>query len=98
MLRHAAVVVSSLTVVMLVCTGCNLFQDEAHVTSDTSWSGDFNGRTVDGSGNRTVDLGGGDNPKCAVVQKKTANGFLTLKIGSDEKTTTAAFGVVSACN
>lgn len=86
------------TLLAVTSTGCGLFQDEAHVTSDTSWSGSFNGRTVEGRGNQTVDLGGGDSPKCAVVQKQTTNGFLTVKIGSDEKTTTASFGVVSVCN
>lgn len=78
---------------------CGLFQTDAHVTSDTSWSGSFDGRTVDGRGNQTVKLGGGSGTKCASVQKSTVQGFLTVKIdGGEEKTTTAAFGVVTVCN
>lgn len=86
----------------LAC-GCGVLDVEAHVTSDTTWSGSFDGRTVDGSGNQTINLGtasGSSGPsKCAVVQKKTRTGFLTVKIdGGEEKTTTAEFGVVSVCD
>ncbi len=80
-------------------SGCSAFNTDAHVISDTSWSGSFDGRTVDGRGNQDISLGGGTGPKCASVQKQTTNGFLTLKIDNgDEKTTTAAFGVVTGCS
>lgn len=84
----------------VLVAGCGVFRTEAVVTSDTSWSGSFDGRTVEGTGNRVVDLPGGgasSSTKCAVVQKQTRQGFLTVRIGSDEKTTTAEFGVVSVC-
>jgi hypothetical protein len=87
-----------LLVAILLCPGCSLFNTDAHVESDTSWSGSFDGRTVDGSGNKTVSLGSGTGPKCAVVQKKTRTGSLRVKIdGGDDKKTTAEFGVVSVC-
>lgn len=87
------------TLIVLVSAGCFLFQTEADVESDTSWSGSFDGRTVDGSGNQTVKMGGGGSTKCAVVQKQTRNGYLRVSIsGGEEKETTAAFGVVSVCN
>ena len=82
---------------MLTC-GCSSFKSEAQVESDTSWSGSFNGRTVSGSGNQKVDLGGGTGPKCAVVQKQTRQGFLEgLHYRGDSKTTTAEFGVAYVC-
>jgi len=86
-----------LLVASLTATSCNLFKTQAHIESDTSWSGSFDGRTIDGRGSRTIDLGGGTGAKCAVVQKQTREGFLTLKIDDEERTTTAAFGVVSVC-
>ena len=83
----------------ILSSACGLFQTDAHITSDTRWSGSFDGRTVDGNGNQTVKLGGGSGTKCASVQKQTTSGFLTVRIdGGEEKTTTAAFGVVTACN
>ncbi len=88
-----------IVVAALSLAGCSAFNTDAHVISDTTWSGSFEGRTVDGTGNQTVSLGGGTRPKCASVQKRTERGTLTLKIdGGDEKTTTAAFGVVSGCS
>lgn len=86
-----------LIVAAFVTGSCSVFRLEANVDSNTSWSGDFNGRTVDGTGSQTVSLGSGTGPKCAVVQKQTTTGYLTVEIGSDKKTTTAAYGVVSVC-
>lgn len=80
----------------------------AEVESSTSWSGSFGGATVDGSGNKRINLPD-DPPQCAVVQKNTESGSLRLRISSeggflipeissgDWITTTAAYGVVSAC-
>lgn len=80
---------------------------KAKVESDTSWSGSFSGRTVDGSGNQTIDLDD-DEVVCCVVQKQTERGRLKVSIvneGSspfasdgESKETTAAYGVVSVCN
>lgn len=87
---------------LLGSTGCDAFKTRAIVSSNTSWSGSFDGRTIDGQGNQTIDLGGGGSTggpsKCAVVQKQTREGTLTVRIEpGDEQTTTAAFGVVSVC-
>lgn len=52
---------------------------KAKVESDTSWNGSFGGRTVDGSGNQTVDI---DDAEvfCCIVQKKTERGRLKVSI------------------
>lgn len=84
---------------VVLCAGCSLFKTEADVESNTSWSGSFDGRTVDGSGNQTVKMDGGSGPHCAVVQKKTRTGSLKVSISHGEsKTTTAEFGLVSVCS
>lgn len=94
---HRAIALLAI-LVLTALPACSLFNTDAHVESDTSWSGSFNGRTVDGSGNQLVKMGGGTGTKCASVQKQTRAGFLTVKIGGgEEKTTTAAFGVVTVC-
>lgn len=88
----------ALLLVSLLVAGCGVFRTDAHVTSDTSWSGSFDGRTIDGKGNQIISLGNGGGPKCASVQKQTTGGFLKVKIDSgEEKTTTAAYGVVTVC-
>ncbi len=81
---------------------------QVRVESDTSWSGAFGNRTVDGTGNQVIDLEDGD-VDCVVVQKETREGFLSIQVFSDgsglldpgqEKdkvTTTAEFGIVSDC-
>lgn len=80
-------------------TACSVFKVTADVSSSTSWSGSFNGRTVSGTGDMKVDMGIAGSAKCAVVQKETRNGFLTVSIsGGESKTTTAEFGVVSVCS
>lgn len=83
---------------MTLSAGCSLFKITADVSSSTSWSGSFNGRTVEGTGDMSVDMGARGSAKCAVVQKQTRQGFLTVSIdGGESKTTTAEFGVVSVC-
>lgn len=83
----------------LALPGCSVFKVKADVSSSTSWSGSFNGRTVSGTGNMSVDMGARGSVKCAVVQKDTREGFLTVSIdGGESKTTTAEFGVVSVCS
>ena len=80
--------------------GCGGSGDiEAHVKSDTSWSGNFSGRSVDGSGNQDINMGTANQVHCVVVQKNTVVGTLSVKVdqGDPEQTTTAAFGTVSAC-
>ena len=79
--------------------GCSVFRVQAFVESNTSWSGFFEGRTVSGTGNMTVDLGIRGQTKCATAQKDTHSGFLTVSIdGGEKKTTFADFGVVSVCS
>ena len=79
---------------------------KADVKSDTTWSGSFGNRTVDGSGNQIVNLPD-DDIVCCVVQKDTRGGYLEVKIvdkgGSifstdgEKAKTTAEYGVVSVC-
>jgi hypothetical protein len=87
-----------LMLITLSMTGCGY---KAKVESDTSWSGYINNATVDGSGNRTIDL---DRRESVVVQKGTKRGYLKVTIISDNplspdgetSETTAEYGVVTA--
>jgi len=90
---------------LITLTGCTN-RYKAKVESNTKWSGYFDNRTVDGTGNATVDIGEGDI-KCVAVQKMTELGYLNVSIihettfGESElnKTgTSAAYGLVSTCN
>ena len=93
-------------VALAVLTGCST-DLTVDINSDTEWSGSFGGRTVEGVGARSVDIPD-DHPQCVVVQKQTEGGYLKIQIkadggilgpsGSDEVSTTAAYGVVSACS
>ena len=96
-----------LTLVMLLFCGCGV-DYKAEVQSNTKWSGAFGNRTVDGSGNRTIDLPD-DHPQCCVVQKQTEDGYLKVRVvgeggwilgpgDSDWVETTADYGVVSVCS
>lgn len=85
-------------VIGLSSLGCSVFKIMADVSSSTRWSGSFNGRTVDGTGSMSIDMGIRGSVKCAVVQKQTREGFLTVSVdGGDSQTTTAEFGVVTSC-
>lgn len=81
----------------LIFTGC---QKYVHIESNTSWSGAINDASVDGSGNRDIDI---NNSSCAVFQKETKEGYLTITVkggmffDGDNATTTAQYGVVSVC-
>ena len=95
-------------VIAILLMSCSV-DYKAEVQSNTSWSGAFGNRSVDGSGNQTVDLPD-EHPQCIVVQKDTEQGFLRVRVAaegggwlfspedSDWVETTAAFGVVSACS
>lgn len=96
-----------LVIISLLLMGCSV-DYKVDVKSDTSWSGAFGNRTVDGQGNKTVDIAD-DPPVCVVVQKQTERGYLTIQIiakgggifGPDDNapvTTRAAYGVVSDCS
>jgi hypothetical protein len=86
---------------------------KAEVTSNTSWRGQIGGSTqngdltstsVEGSGNRTVDLGS-EKRVCCAFKKTTASGYLKVKIkneaflGTDgpEAETSVSFGLVELC-
>lgn len=91
----------------LLCAGCSV-DYKAEVKSSTSWSGAFGNATVDGTGDRIVDIPD-DAPQCVVVQKQTTDGSLSVRVvteggglfapgDSDWSTTTATYGVVTACS
>jgi hypothetical protein len=90
---------------LLLVAGCS-HDYKAEVRSNTTWSGAFNGATVDGSGDRTVDIDD-EGVQCVVVQKQTRTGSLTVSIVDDgntwfkkdgeSKSTSAEFGVVTVC-
>ncbi len=91
-----------IAIAVMILAGCGA--PKAEIQSDTSWSGSFGDRRVDGSGNATVGVGG-PSPYCAIVQKRTAEGILRVRIVSDDPTgpstdwseTTLPFGVTSSC-
>jgi hypothetical protein len=98
-----------LIVLLATPTFAACFDITAEVESNTEWSGAFGNRSVDGSGNQVVDLPEVDTIQCVVVQKSTEGGSLRVRIkvsgglgisgpsGSEWVSTTAAFGVVTAC-
>lgn len=97
-------------VAALCLTGYACSHDyKAKVESDTSWSGAFSTRTVQGSGNQTVDIDDDDQDVvCVAVQKQTRAGSLAVQVVDEGNTwfkkngprasTIADFGVVTACN
>ena len=90
--RRCAMYVLLLLTLMLGMCGCSV---KVQVESDTSWTGVVNGASVEGSGSKTYTLR--ESNKCVVFQKETSRGFLTIKGDVPTTTTTAEFGVVSAC-
>ncbi|HUV29525.1 MAG TPA: hypothetical protein VMY05_00340 [Acidobacteriota bacterium] len=92
---------------LILLAGCGI-DYKCEVTSNTSWSGIFADRTVDGEGDQTVDIPD-DPPECVVVQKETEKGYLRIKLiaeggwflnSADDRpsvTTTAKYGIVSDC-
>ena len=93
------IVISS--VFLLSCDDSSSSKNEDYkiaVESNTSWSGSFANRTVDGSGDKIVDIPD-DPPQCAVVQKQTASGYLRVRVlpHGDWVETTAAYGLVTTC-
>lgn len=109
MLIQKIAVINRFLLVILFLSACGM-DTKAEVQSNTSWSGAFGNRTVDGSGDAIIDLPDEDN-QCAVVQKETSGGYLKLRIIQDPEgiekirgdkesswsETTADYGVVSAC-
>ena len=91
----------------LTLIGCSK-DYKVEVRSDTSWSGAFGNRTVDGSGNQTIDIPD-DPPECVVVQKETKDGYLEIHLieeggwflnptnDYERVRTTAEYGLVSDC-
>jgi len=81
----------------LMLCGCSR---QIEVQSDTSWTGNLNGGSVEGRGYQTYTLKFENNVSCYVFQKQTEAGFLRVKAKkgqADEPSTTAAYGVVSGC-
>ncbi len=77
----------------------------AEVRSDTDWSGYFDDHSVEGAGDRDVDLRGDEFSSGAVVQKLTREGVLRVRLveegwmfwpdqATDWTETSADFGVV----
>ncbi|HKK72236.1 MAG TPA: hypothetical protein VKA86_13540 [Candidatus Krumholzibacteria bacterium] len=103
-IRRAGILLLIMTAITL--TGC-AGEWEAEVESTTSWSGSFDGRTVDGRGDRMISVGR-DEVTCVVVQKDTRSGSLRVRLRRDHtfmfdeetdwKSTTAEFGVVTVCS
>ena len=98
-----------LVILLVAMTGIGCSVDfSVDVRSNTSWSGYFADRSVEGSGNKTVDLPG-DPPQCVTVQKDTEEGYLEIQIKEsggwflspttdyNPIRTTAAYGIVSDC-
>lgn len=62
----------------LLIFGCSS-DFHAEVESDTSWTGDFAGIRMDGSGNQSIDIPD-EGILCCVVQKNTTGGYLKLRV------------------
>ncbi len=85
---------------MMGCSG----DYKADVESNTSWSGVFGGKSVSGSGNKTIDLPD-EGRQCIQIQKNTASGFVKLKVydasastpGGNWKETTGPYGYLDYC-
>ena len=91
----------------LLIIGCEA-NYKVKIESNTSWSGYMSGASVDGSGNRTIDIPEED-VVCATVQKETENGFVKVTLvdespnifGGGEiasRYTDAKYGIVTVCN
>src|SRR4051812_7026771 len=79
------------------------------IESNTQWSGSIGGNgseTIQGSGNRSIDIGTEGGSYCWAIQKQTRTGSLRVYVkahtitGTDNQgdaSTSADFGVVSGC-
>lgn len=83
---------SLLAVALLALSGCSI---KVNVESDTSWTGVVNGASVQGNGSMTYELR--KDSRCVFFQKETTSGYLTIKGDVPTTTTTADYGVVTAC-
>jgi hypothetical protein len=91
---HGAIA-SAMTVLML--NGCS--GPKVEVASDTTWTGNVNGASVDGAGGKTFEI---DSGTCAAFQKDTEGGFLRVRVKHWEgagrwRETTAPYGIVNIC-
>lgn len=102
----------SVFVILLALCGCSDVAYKAEISSDTSWSAEFADQTIEGSGNKTIDLPD-SHPSCCVVQKQTENGWLAIYISaegggflgifggpsdSDQKETLESYGILKGCS
>ena len=89
--RTAVVVV----VAALMTGACAI---DADVSSNTRWSGSFDGEDFVGQGSQVISMGRGLSSRCATVQKLTEEGFVTVSVnGENRQTTTEPFGAVTSC-
>lgn len=96
----------SLLLMFVALTACTV-DYTAEIQSNTSWTGVFINRTVDGSGNRIVDIPDDFEPPCVAVQKDTEEGYVRARVTTsggflgpgdgDWVETTAQYGAVTAC-
>lgn len=78
-MKHSVAIIALSAAALFAACSDEKHDIYAEIASDTSWSGAFDNRTVDGAGSKTVDLPDGDI-ECVVVQKETETGYLTLTI------------------
>ncbi len=94
-----------LLLVLFLCTACSV-DYEVHIKSDTDWSCTYDCKTVYGSGNGVVKLCEDDEPVCSIVEKLTANGYVSAQIEKEDDCcadetdwvrTTVPYGAVTVC-
>ncbi len=90
-------------VVGALVTGCSDYK--AQVESNTTWSGVFAGKSIDGAGNSTIDVPD-DGELCIVIQKNTRGGFVQVRIidvtesssyEDDWERTEEVYGTIEIC-
>jgi hypothetical protein len=85
-----------------VMTGCSDYKVE--LKSNTSWSGVFGGKTINGSGNLIIDLPD-EGRQCITIQKNTVDGWVRARVYDATDTANAwewqetgeAYGTIDFC-
>jgi len=89
--------------VILLAAACDK-DYKAEVQSDTSWSGSFGGKSLDGRNDQVIDIPD-DGYQCCIVQKNTEDGYLRLRVYDESsgtptnvwEETTDVYGHVKWC-